>query len=86
MIKKSYKNIKNRLQILSRDEFLQKSSFANSFIASNKEFMPKIFQPSKFFISKEGLLNHEKYKENFDQNIIWKSSHTIREYLKGQKI
>ena len=85
MIKKSYKNIKNRLQILSRDQFLQKSSFANSFMARNKEFMPKIFQPSKFFISREGLLKHEKYKEHFDQNIIWKSSHTIREYLKGSE-
>ena len=31
------------------------------------------------------LLKHEKYKEHFDQNIIWKSSHTIREYLKESK-
>ena len=78
LIKKSYKNIFKRLKILNRDQFLQQSFFAKSFLSKNNK---NIFQPSKFFISNEGISNHQNKREHYDQNIIWKSSHTIRKYL-----
>ena len=83
LIKKSYKNISKRLKILNRNQFLEKSDFASLFLSKHSNIIPNIFKPSKFFLSKEGLFKHLKKRDYYDQNIIWKSSTTIREYIKS---
>ena len=81
LINESYKNISKRLQILNRDQFLKKSSFATLFFKKHKGIVPNIFSSSKFFISKEGLKNHKKKRDYYDQHLIWKSSQTIKKYI-----
>tara|TARA_B100000700_G_scaffold147947_1_gene164843 strand:+ start:1739 stop:3268 length:1530 start_codon:yes stop_codon:yes gene_type:complete len=80
-IRESYENISKRLKILSRDDFLKKSSFSNHFLKKNEKISPVIFQSSRFFISENSLLNHDFNKQKYDQHLIWKASHTIREYI-----
>jgi len=80
-IKKSYEKISERLKILSRNEFLDKSAFSNSFLKKQENNSHGIFRASKFFISEKGLADHDFTKEKYDQHLIWKSSHTIRKYI-----
>lgn len=85
LVKNSYKNISKRLKILSRDQFLKKSSFSILFLKKQKALSSVIFRPSRFFISKKGLFNHKNKKQIYSQNLIWKSYHSIREILKSSK-
>ena len=85
LIKKSYENISKRLCILDRGQFLKKSHFTNIFLQKHENIVPNIFQLSKFFISKKGLDEHKQKREDFDQNIIWKSSQSIKKYIKNSK-
>ena len=85
-IKSSYANISKRLKILSRNDFLEKSSFSNFFLLKQKGNSPRIFEASKFFISDNGISNHELYKQNYDQHLIWKASHSIRKYINNNNL
>ena len=85
LIKKSYANISKRLCILDRNQFFKKSSFTNLFLEKHANLVPNIFQLSKFFISKESLKGHKEKRDYFDQNIIWKSSNTIKKYINNSQ-
>lgn len=84
-IKESYKNISKRLNILSRKDFLEKSSFASCFLSEQEKKLPQIFQNHKLFISEDGLTKHNFKKQVYDQHLIWKSSNTIRQYIDNSK-
>ncbi len=82
-VKDSYLNISKRIKILNRNQMLEKSYFSNNFLKEQEKSLPRIFHPSNFFISENGLKNHKFKKQEYDQHLIWKSSHSIRKYIKN---
>ncbi len=84
-IKKSYLNISKRLKILSRNDFLEKSYFSKFFLKEHSKNFSGIFSPTNFFVSENGLSKHKIKKEEYDQHLIWKSSHTVRRYIDDSK-
>ncbi len=77
-IRKSYKKIRERLNIKKRDSFSSLSQVSKSLLNKNKKNKIKFF-PTEYFLSNS--YKDKNNKEQFGQHLIWNSAINIAKYI-----